>query len=536
MPDVPQPEIDTAPATRTAVSAPPDGRFFIRGVALMLMASALLGLCGEVEKRWLDSVPWSRAAVLVDGMEPCDQASGRIPVRVLRLPPESLESVLSPAETALFHRPEWAETTDLSSTGFGPPWLILLDADASVLAPLIASGHAPDPDLPEVLAGELIAPTCHTVDIHGVSCTVSGRLRGGIPAFPWAFVALNGNGMTPILRDCPEVWSGCLDPEGLNRMAENFDESSAEARPVAESGAEISDDADTTSKVVLRSWDGSMDAGTAVGEVAKSPGTGSSDNRPDQEDAPFWIANPCRTRPEITFAGLAALFLSFLGGALLQRDLLYRMAAAARPDDFFYPFLREIRRFTRLWKWLHGVYYSWVLVCMLAALAMPALGLFLLSAVQQVFSEGSLAYVGAAYESGSVLQAAWATFYNNYIIQTVRNTILLSIFGLPVGVFIVFSTLFPTAMVMSPICTRVVSGYALHSVTMTLELQAYLLAVFAVLCWSRRVWIFLARPTRFTFAGLTFGVRALAGATLFIGIQLAVAALYEAITLLLFMS
>lgn len=506
----------------------------LRGALFMVMASALLGLCGVVEHRWLDTVSWSRAAVLADPAEPCDPASEGIPVRILRLPPETLSSVLSPVEAALFQRPEWTETEDPASPGLGAPWLILLDAEASALEPLIASGRLPDPNLPECLAGELIAPACHALEIYGMTCAVSGRLSGGIPAFSWAFVALDGSGLAPVLANAPQVWTGCLHLDGLDRLAEIARGFPYE--PPSDGGPVETVPAGETSSysISLRSWNGPIDADHVTDEPAEGAGSGSPDDQPDEDNSVFWIADPCRTSPVITLTGLAALMLSFLGGALLQRGLLFRMAAAASPNDFFYPFLREVQRSTRLWKGLHGVYYAWVLIGMLAAMAMPALGLFLLNAVQQIFSEGQLAYVGAAYESGDILQAAWATFYNNYIIQTVRNTILVSISGLPVGIVAVFTSLFPTVTVMSPVWTRVVSGYALHSVTMTLELQAYLLAVFAVLCWSRRVGGFLIRPGRVTFTGLSFGIRSLAGATLFIGLQLSIAALYEAITLLLF--
>ncbi|HOK90030.1 MAG TPA: hypothetical protein PK379_08380 [Candidatus Hydrogenedentes bacterium] len=533
MSDIPGPEMN--PDARVITVSPVAKRWPLRGMLLMLLAAAILGVCGETERRWLDSVPWSRAAVLVNAPESRDDpASGCIPVRVLRLTAETLEKVLSPAEFALLRHPELSDATDAPAPTFDPPWLIILDAEPRVLAALVASGYTPDSAKPEVLAGELISPSCDTVNIHGTPCAVSGRLRGGIPAFSWAFVALDGEGIAPVTRQCPEVWSGYLDPKGLDRLAEAADESSPE-EPLAGTGQDLPGDVPSTAGVNLRSWDGPFlsdakpAAATDPGNIGL-PGTGA-----DEENASFWIADPCRTRPAITLVGLVGLFLSFLGGALLQRDLLNRLAETARPEQFFYPFLRETRRYTRLWNWLHGVYYSWVLVCMLAAIMMPALGLFLLNAVQHVFSEGDLAYVGAAYESGSILHAAWATFYNNYIIQTVRNTILFSIFGFPVGVFVVFSALFSTALVMSPVWTRMVSGYALHSITMSLELQAYLLAVFAVLCWSRWVLRFLFRPSRFSLAGMTFGFRSLAGATLFIGVQLAFAALYESITLLIFM-
>ncbi|HOJ68960.1 MAG TPA: hypothetical protein PLH06_09185, partial [Candidatus Hydrogenedentes bacterium] len=82
MSDIPGPEMN--PDARVITVSPVAKRWPLRGMLLMLLAAAILGVCGETERRWLDSVPWSRAAVLVNAPESRDDpASGCIPVRVL---------------------------------------------------------------------------------------------------------------------------------------------------------------------------------------------------------------------------------------------------------------------------------------------------------------------------------------------------------------------------------------------------------------------------------------------------------------------
>ncbi|HPU96628.1 MAG TPA: hypothetical protein PLO53_01600 [Candidatus Hydrogenedentes bacterium] len=531
MSDASSAKIETDPPAAPPAFFSPPGVFIRRGLQCMVVAAMVLAMCGEVERRWLAGRPWSRAAVLVNVPEDARSANS-ISVKILRLSPETLAAAARPAEAALLSRSDFSADEDLRPS-LEPPWLIVLEAAPETLAPFIESGRVPDPGRPELLAGELIAPACSAVDIQGMHYDVTGRLQSGIPAFSWAFVAVSGIGTAPLLEGAPEVWAGWLDPTGLDRL-DSFQASLEEPPGVSDGSAEEKETG--TEAPQLRSWNGDENPDGRPSDVPESGQPEALSEGGEGSGEAFWIADPCRTRPGITGSALAALFLSFLGGALLQWGIIRSMFGRSRPDHFFYAFLRDAIRHARLWKWLHAVYYGWVLLCMLAAVALPVISLFLLGAVQEVFSEGSLAYVGAAYESGNILHAAWATFYNNYIVQTVRNTILLSIFGIPVGVFLVFSTLFPTALVMSPVWTQTVSGYALHSVTMALELQAYLLAVFAVLCWSRRVFFFIMRPGRLTSVELIFGVKSLAGAILFIGAQLALAALYESITLLIFIS
>jgi len=117
-------------------------------------------------------------------------------------------------------------------------------------------------------------------------------------------------------------------------------------------------------------------------------------------------------------------------------------------------------------------------------------------------------------------------------VQTLVMTMLISMCGIPVGVLKTLGSFLLAGLALSPIWVDGASGYVFHSVTMAMEFEGYIIACFAMLVWTVRVCRALTVPGG-RLRELAGGVRVIFAAALASGVVLAVAALYEAATLIL---
>jgi hypothetical protein len=181
---------------------------------------------------------------------------------------------------------------------------------------------------------------------------------------------------------------------------------------------------------------------------------------------------------------------------------------------------------------MHVLLYGLFFLSMLPALVYPFISVWMQEFIGQVFSEkGSLDYVGEAYASGDIAGAAFATWLNNYIVQTVGLTFALSLVIPLAGVLKTAASFAFAGLGITPIWSGMPGMLTYHSITMVLELEAYIYACVAVCAFWTRLIRGLAAPATARAAGAA--AKSLGSATLLAGLMLGVAAAYEAATLIL---
>jgi hypothetical protein len=205
---------------------------------------------------------------------------------------------------------------------------------------------------------------------------------------------------------------------------------------------------------------------------------------------------------------------------------------ADQPTGIFAASLREMGARPKLFIGMHILMYGVFFAAMLAGSMLPLANFSITQYIGDMFSGGELSYIGDAYASGNILRAAFATFFNNYVVQTLGFTFAVSLIPLALGVFKTAASFALVGFGMAPIWAGTATGYSYHALTMVLEFEGYIVACFAVTAWAL-CWC------RVPFKGITKAEAAqsvamfLSGAALS-GVLLAIAALYEATTLILF--
>lgn len=347
--------------------------------------------------------------------------------------------------------------------------LIVADLPVEELRPLLASGRLPQPGRPEVLAGAFAQAT----EIHADDgdFLVVGRLKRNVAGLATAY-----------LMPADEIWDplfertttrGWLDPDGITK-------------------------------------------------IRKLPDPRAFVKRNEL------IAGPAASGPNVALLSLAALTFIAAGGAGLHRAVFARLAR--RGSGVLGPALRGLGDHPALVGRLHRFFYGVFFFAMVAALLLPQMNALVLDYITHAFSEGSLGYVGRAYQSGNVLAAAAATWVNNFLLQTVVLTVLVSFIVPCVGLLKTLASFALVGFGMAPIWSGMASSYTFHSITMTLELEAYIYACAAVVIFWMQIG---AAARRRSLAPAKDGLRVIASGTLLAGIMLAVAGLYEAATLIL---
>jgi len=182
---------------------------------------------------------------------------------------------------------------------------------------------------------------------------------------------------------------------------------------------------------------------------------------------------------------------------------------------------------------INVVYYGLVVIFMIVAAFNPSLQSMLLEAVGAAFMTGPLAAVGSAYVNAEVLKAIGLTFLVNLVIGSflyiTLPSLIIPFLGFLLGMYraTLWGLLFypghpDIGMIMLP-----------HSITLILEGQAYILALFGVylqgraFLWPRSVGL----ETRGQ--GYIEGLRRTGKVYILVVLTLAVAAVYEVIEVVL---
>ena len=352
--------------------------------------------------------------------------------------------------------------------------VISIDMQSEEMEPLLESGRAPSPGEPELVAG--VFARLNRFELDGTTFEVVGRLQPGIPGLHFAYLLPTDPVWNPIFAGSEEATTGWLDPDGAERISK-------------------------------------MEAPEAFLEQERVVG----------------LQAPARTAYALVVI-LGLLFVA-IGGALVHVALFQRWARMRA--GVLSPMFAAIAQHRRLVLFMHVLLFGGFFLSMFTSMRYPVISIFLQEFIAHEFSEGGLAYVGAAYESGNILLATGATFLNNYLLQTVLLTICISFVVPMIGVLKTLASFVLAGFGMAPLWAGMSGMFVFHCITMTLELEGYIFACVAVCVF----WIRLQEGLRQRQPkdGFLAGIKVVGSGTLLSGIMLALAGLYEATTLILLM-
>lgn len=221
--------------------------------------------------------------------------------------------------------------------------------------------------------------------------------------------------------------------------------------------------------------------------------------------------------------------------ALKEIFRMFYLRLANPPTRVIGPLFSEIQQRDKLFRFINTFFYAVFFINLFTALYQPETHRLIIYYITHVFSEGDLQYIGEAYKQGDILRAAITTFHNNFWVQTFLLTFLISIPPFMLGVFKSLISFAFAGYAMSPIWAGTAVRLTFHSITIVLELEAYILAVFAVVLWTYYFWnaVFTRKQFR---QKIYNGFKVIISAIVVTGCILAIAALYESITIILFSS
>lgn len=478
-------EFPAAPTDAPAYPLPPPllPRGLLLGVLLIATGMLIMVVVGGLEYGWLAEQPW-HAALIVAG-RPVD-AEDALPVWIRAVPREKAET----GNPFLDELQAGFDAQHMDITVFPEEYAIMAEVSEDMLAKLTVTGRPPVPGRAEALAGDLALGTPFVLD--GVAFDVVGLLDQGISGFPFAYLVPRHPALAAIFEDSTETLEGVLIEDGLMRLYELF-------------------------------------GGDTSGAVVDLPEDVDALDDEETESETFLLGGRARTRLHFAWAVVAALMITTLGGAIVHVSLFVRWGNYA--PRMLRPVLRAIAAHPALFTFMHLLLYGLFFAAMAQGVAQPVLNYVAADYIGSIFTEGGLSYIGDAYASGEIVRAAAATFFNNYIVQTLGLTFGISIVPLALGVVKTALSFIMVGFVMAPVWTGIAAGYSFHSITMVLELEAYIVACFVVVLWTRRC--FRAMYENRIVGEMRENFALYGSGIVLTGLMLALAAFYEAATLIL---
>ncbi len=376
------------------------------------------------------------------------------------------------------YRPSHTETPKSSSQK-----ILFIDFDEDDWTSLLAEGAIPTPGSREALAGVLCE--ADEIVVRGETYRVTGRMRRDAAGLSMVYAIPYDATVTDPLLDTVFAKEGFYDRDSRQRTP----------KPEAERTEGIE---------------------------------------------PLFVHNAVPMPPGLPFAELAGLALALYGAAVLQWRLvvgLHRVTGA------FNGVVTAAREHPRMFRFVLSLNYSAFLYVMLAGILAPRANFAASQWVFETFSEGALKELGQAYIDGNIPLAAWETFQNNFIVQTVLMSTLPSLVIPMFGVAKTLLSLTVVGFAMAPVWSGGASAMTFHWVTIAIELQAYILVSFGICVYTHQIWRVLVNHFRgeveeeeeeeaTKLHGFRFGFEALASATMYACLALAIAAIYEAVTLI----
>jgi len=412
---------------------------------------------------------------LVAGASAPESVQGIIPVRVRGLP-ERLPETVGKIVEGVKQYPEVGELIDDMGIEKGES-VVWVSGDPGRFERLLVSGRLPELGKAEALAGDLTRGDRFALDNQ--TFEVVGRLRPSVGGLHFSFVMFEQPEFSGLFSEDTAAEPGWIDPVGVKHVLDSVDE-------LEESEVRV-------------------------------------------------IGGHTRTDPRYAVATIVGLMLAAAGGAVAQYRVLvrlyYRRRSVGESGGVLDPIMQSLEAHPYLFGALNVVLYGTMFLFMLIALKYPIANLHLTGYISGEFSEGSLKHIGAAYESGNILWAAAATFVQNYFVATVLFAVVPSLMIPFFGLLRNFASFVMVGFIMSPMWLGIASGYTYHSITMVLELEAYVVATFVVVMWPVTL-IKGIREERFGEEAVN-GLRLVGSCMVLVGVMLVIAAVYEATTLIL---
>jgi hypothetical protein len=447
-------------------------------LGIVAFGLALLWVAAAWDAAWLEEGIWTRALWTPEPIEGLEPPEEHRPVRARRLPLANLPTVEMVVQE--FDRQGVDDEGRTVNDLFGlddTEWILHLSLEEGEAEALLASGRLPEPGSREVLAGKLARLTTFTLD--GETWEAVGRIDGRAAGLQFAY----------------------LLPAGDETPAPFLPRNGASEGWFLEDGMEWLRGVEQPDGLALNLRESVV--------------------RSSRQLSPGGVAF-------LTWLGLLAVAV---GGAWAQVRLLAGLFARIPGLGFAHQALAA--------RWpvltVHVLLYATLFGALAIGSLVPIITIYLGNMIIHMFSEGDLAYVGQAYESGNVILAAVATWRNNYLVQTLLLTLLPSVVPILGALFAVGKTALSLVIVglaMAPVWAGNAIAMTYHSITLTLEIEAYVLACYLGLWYG----ICLVRaPLEDARAShlLKQGGLTLLLAVVLTGVLLAVAGAYEALTLIL---
>lgn len=458
------------------------------GLVLILGGMAALFCLAMVEQQWRDNLTWGYALAGPVVGEPPEDA---IPTLIRPVPldnfPEQAQLVGAINTLIAMDAGEGGPSLDFDNTEA----LLMAEIPREDLEGMLADGRLPEPGKPEVLAGDLCRAESFHID--SFNFTVVGHLKPGVGGLTFTYVLPRHSAWEPMFDQHDDTLRAWIVPEGKLNAAEVFVDAGLMKEEDLENPAAMMD-----VQEALSVYEGSH------------------------------LHPMTRTLPPLAAATALVLMVMLLGITLATTHALLLIRPNA--PGYMRALCEAVAEGTRGWYAVHLICYGTFAALMLMGVSDARGNMQIIEVVKQQFTEGDLAYIGKAYLSGNVLAAANATWVNNYLLQTVALATGISVIP-PLGLGF-FKTLVSLAIVgfaMAPVWTDIIGNYVLHSGTMVLELEPYVLVAWTCIFWPiRLVQGLRARDSQRIGRWLLVMLQAL----LIAGAALYVAALYEGITLI----
>jgi hypothetical protein len=227
--------------------------------------------------------------------------------------------------------------------------------------------------------------------------------------------------------------------------------------------------------------------------------------------------------------GMAILFIS--GSVVLSK--VYCFLAGRIVNNWLRLPLLEISKYKRLFLALHFIYFGVAILFMLVAYYLPELQVCLLAGIKSQVADGSgpLGVAGKAYMSKNILRAAVTTFAINLLLGSLAYITIPSIIIPAVGVLGATFRAIMWGLLLAPTFDALSGAMLPHSFTILLEGEAYIMAAFFGLL----ILVYLFRKAEGPNIPRRYGKALLMNlrGNLLVAIVLAIAAIYEAIEVIL---
>ena len=472
----------------------------VAGIVLILVGMSAIFFSASLDYLNVKDKPWSTAFVLFDIPADLPELES-YPVSARRVfRPESLEDDIT---LQMLEKVVSWERFDQPLHLSDPELLIALDVSAEQQAELLASGRLPEPGKPEVLAGSLARDEAFWID--DVQFTITGRLADSVSGFLFSYMLPHASDFGYLFPDAPNTARGLLVISGETLLEEGI---------LPDNPRQTSHNTSTETAVIEEDSNE-----TDADKVAKVD---------EPLAVPPYTGGMLLAQQNVAKLSIFGLLLTALGGAVAHFSLFRLLQVrGCRPLQAI---LDMIASRPSLYWGMHVLFYGVFFLSMYESISNPLLTYRITQYIQAVFSDGGLGYIGEAYASGDVIAAAWPTFYNNYIEQTLGLTFMISLFPIPFGLIKNLMSFSLVGGALTPLWVGTSQAYILHSLTMVFELQGYIIACFAITAWPLHL-IAGMRLGQF-FSYVKSGLLMLFTAAILTGLMLGIAALYEAFTLI----